>query len=72
MFYNNNQGNRDVDEVVLDMEGGPFQEYFFISVPVDANGKSRQFVYVHEDSTKQFPMFLGAEVSAMSLTQIDR
>jgi hypothetical protein len=28
------QDVRDVDEVVLTMEGGPYQEYFYIQIPV--------------------------------------
>ncbi len=46
----------------MDMEGGPFQEFFYVSIPMDSTDKTRQFVYVHEDHTKQFPMFLGSEV----------
>ena len=50
---------RDADEVVLSMEGGPYQEYFYICLPTGGgNGGGsgatatttgvRRFVYVHE------------------------
>ena len=42
--------DRDADEVVLTMEGGPYQEYFYISIPVGTcdTPTMRRFVYVHE------------------------
>jgi len=51
--------------VVVSMEGGPFQEYFYISVPVgDSDStRKRRFVYVHADPTSRFPMHFGNEVS---------
>lgn len=38
----NTTDNRDVDEVVLTMEGGPYQEYFYIQLPIGSEGKSRR------------------------------
>ena len=38
----NTADNRDVDEVVLTMEGGPYQEYFYIQIPIGSEGKSRR------------------------------
>jgi hypothetical protein len=35
--------NRDVDDVVLTMEGGPYQEYFYIQIPIGSEGKSRRW-----------------------------
>ena len=48
--------NRDADEVVLTMEGGPYQEYFYIQIPmgdgsVGASSVVRRFVYVHGQVT---------------------
>lgn len=47
------QDGREVDEVVLTMEGGPYQEYFHIHIPVGQVATSererswgRRFVYV--------------------------
>lgn len=36
------EDNRDVDEVVLTMSGGPYQEYFYVQIPLGAEGKSRR------------------------------
>jgi hypothetical protein len=44
------------------MEGGPYQEFFYISIPVDDRGNNKRFVYVHEDNKKRFPMSIGNEV----------
>ena len=35
---------REVDEVVLTMEGGPYQEYFYIQIPIGKEGRSRRYV----------------------------
>ena len=36
------EDNRDVDEVVLTMSGGPYQEYFYVQIPLGTEGKSRR------------------------------
>ena len=41
-----------IDEVVLNMDGGPYQEYFFIELPVNAEGGYKRFVYVHADQVQ--------------------
>lgn len=51
-----------VDEVVLNMEGGPYQEYFYVELPVSPSVKKR-FVYVHDESSPRFQMYFGLEVS---------
>jgi hypothetical protein len=70
--------NRDVDEVVLTMEGGPYQEYFYVSVPVSM-GVWRRFVYVQDENmgganmrtggirTNKFPMQFGQSLAAHML-----
>jgi len=55
----------------MTMEGGPYQEYFYISIPItsdDPKPRSRRFVYVHESTDKQFPMFFGNEVLLFCLS----
>lgn len=59
----------------MNMDGGPYQEYFYIELPVsvsniESNGKDgiytvvrKRFVYVHEDTGERFPMQFGPEVS---------
>lgn len=60
--------SRSIDETVLTMEGGPYQEYFYIEVPataatLDAPAEYRRFVYVAaEESSAHFPMQFGIEV----------
>lgn len=49
------------------MEGGPYQEYFYIEVPATAATPSspalyRRFVYVAEERSPRFPMQFGIEV----------
>ncbi|RYG94362.1 hypothetical protein EON65_57615 [archaeon] len=52
-----------VEDQVLNMPGGPYQEYFYIEVPVD-KGARKRLVYVQEDeSSGGFPMQFGIEVS---------
>lgn len=45
--------DRGVDEVVVSMEGGPFQEYFYITVPtgqgLGPEAKSKRFLFVLEE-----------------------
>jgi len=45
--------DRSVDEVVVSMEGGPFQEYFYITVPIGqglgVEAKSKRFLFVLEE-----------------------
>lgn len=64
-----------VDDVVVHMEGGPYQEYFYIELPVGADSSDnssvvesvryRRFVYVHVDQASKFPMHFGVEVTAL-------
>ena len=65
---------KDADEFVLnDIEGGPYQEFFYISIPVDDAGAHRRFVYVHEsDKNHRFPMHFGLEVAANALNRPER
>ena len=57
-----------VDEVVLNMEGGPYQEYFYVELPVgvvDSLAMYRRFVYVKDEKdgvNSRFPMSFGLEV----------
>lgn len=78
--------DRGVDEVVVSMEGGPYQEYFYISLPVGAHGavsKNKRFVYVleeepipadagHGGKRYRFPMHFGNEVAAQVLGQPEK
>lgn len=66
------QDVRDVDEVVLTMEGGPYQEYFYIQIPVGEDGNVRRFVFVKEDLAKKFPMQFGTQVSAHIIQQPEK
>lgn len=68
------------------MEGGPYQEYFYIEIPVSSAtsnlntttdgsavsmGRHRRFVYVQEeDSNKRFPMQFGLEVSYTTIYNV--
>ena len=45
------------------MEGGPYQEYFYIEIPSGEGINRKRYVYVHEDSKLRFPMQFGVEVS---------
>lgn len=55
------QDARSIDEVVVTMDGGPYQEYFYIEIP--SQGTLKRFVYVHEVDSPRFPMQFGVEVS---------
>ena len=50
------------------MEGGPYQEYFYIEIPSEGVQKLRRFVYVHEVNSPRFPMQFGVEVSLTNTT----
>jgi len=77
------EDDRGVDEVVVSMEGGPYQEYFYCSVPSSMD-HSKRFVFVLEEEpipnnddnqTKKqhrFPMLLGNEIAALVLGQPDK
>lgn len=54
-----------VEQAVLSMEGGPYQEYFYIDLPA-AEGR-KQFVYVQEEGAHAFPMQFGIEVAVTVL-----
>jgi hypothetical protein len=60
------QDAQEVDQVVRTMEGGPYQEYFYITVPIGDGGRSRRFLYVHRPqeggNNKRFPMQFGTQV----------
>ena len=81
------EDDRGVDEVVVSMEGGPYQEYFYIAVPVSMNQPARRFVFVLEEEPLpasvinsgdgschqiRFPMMFGNEVAAQVLGQPER
>lgn len=68
----------EVDDVVVHMQGGPYQEYFYIELPVGSSTHSdseyvsssyKKFVYVHADQTTKFPMHFGVEVAAKILDE---
>ena len=65
---------KDADDFVLnDIEGGPYQEFFYMTIPTDDTGSKRRFVYVHEsDKSRRFPMHFGLEVAANALDRPDR
>lgn len=64
------------DYVLTKIEGGPYQEYFYIEIPVVVDNMIgfKRYVYVDRTDTegsssqrkKQFPMFLGNEVICVS------
>ena len=67
----------NLDEVVINMEGGPYQEYFYVEIPcsytvyrdhaVQQGVYFRRFLYVSSqttDSKQIFPMHLGNEIAA--------
>ncbi|KAJ1440810.1 CwfJ C-terminus 1-domain-containing protein-like protein [Ochromonadaceae sp. CCMP2298] len=68
------QDEQAIDEVVVSMEGGPYQEYFYIEIPTGEgdSAKHRRFVYVQEEADKKFPMQFGLEVAAEILGQPER
>jgi hypothetical protein len=68
------QDDQAIDEVVVSMEGGPYQEYFYIEIPTGDgdSAKHRRFVYVQEEADKKFPMQFGLEVAAEILGQPER
>jgi hypothetical protein len=51
------------------MEGGPYQEYFYIEIPqmggADGVHIKRRYVYVHEEGASGFPMQFGTEVRGL-------
>ena len=76
---------RSVDETVVSMEGGPYQEYFFASLPVGTEGLPRaykRFIFVLEEeplagstdgrSKHRFPMGFGNDLAAQVLGQPER
>ena len=69
----------------MTMEGGPFQEYFYIEIPVSVvpsgtvSGavtglatKTKRFVYVHDDPSFRFPMHFGVEVAALIIDKPEK
>lgn len=63
-------GDQAVEEAVLGMEGGPYQEYFYIEVPMGNNDQRRRFVTVHDESMAPFPMQFGTEVSMFKVVAL--
>ena len=64
------QDSSPVDEVVLLMEGGPYQEYFYIQIPCSSTGiKHRRFVCV---ATEKMHMNLGNFIAANVLGTPER
>lgn len=67
-----------VEEFVLSMEGGPYQEYFYVELPISINEsnnsiKYKRFVYVLEENTPvKFPMQFGIELVAEILGTPER
>ncbi len=58
--------DRSVEDVVLTMDGGPYQEYFYLEIPYDATNPAcrKRFIYVQDNEPKvKFPMFFGSEVT---------
>jgi hypothetical protein len=54
----------------LNMEGGPYQEYFYIEIPTSGVNK-RRFVYVQEEGNQNsFPMQFGTDVSCYLIYQV--
>jgi len=78
------QDEQSIDEVVVSMAGGPYQEYFYIEIPVSvsvsmdvssstvSSSRHRRFVYVQEEGVRKFPMQFGLEVAAEILGQPER
>ena len=75
-FHDISDSSQDIDEIVLSMEGGPYQEYFYISIPYgDTKGKhrlSKRYVYVHEENSRRFPFQFGNDVAAQILGCLER
>ena len=74
-FHEITAADQDIDTVVLTMPGGPYQEFFYISIPVLDDGKKevihRRFVYLHEEKSR-FQMSLGNEICANIIGQPER
>lgn len=74
-FHEITCAEQDIDTVVLTMPGGPYQEFFYISIPVLDDGKKdvvyRRFVYLHEEKSR-FQMSLGNEICANIIGQPER
>ena len=55
-----------VEEAVLTMDGGPYQEYFYVELPAGVKDDGSVFiskkVFVQEQDSSRFPMFFGNEV----------
>ena len=72
----------DVDEAVINMEGGPYQEYFYIKIPtlIGQSVVYRHFCYVPEEKleenasniTTKFPFQLGHEIAAEIMGDISK
>lgn len=69
---------QDLDKSLLSPDGNPYQEYFFIQVPVrDKIRRYRRFLYVPQvsgdaASLPRFPLSFGLEVAAEALGKPER
>lgn len=57
--------NESVESAVISMEGGPYQEFFYVELPVNKAQQpclKRRFVYVHSQNNPRFHMYFGNEV----------
>lgn len=59
-----------MEEALLHIENGIYQEYFYISIP--SSHGYRRFIYIHRDSHEQFPMYFGNELIAKMLTRPEK
>ena len=69
-------GDGVITLIVCYLIGGPYQEYFYIELPVfmdtkmEGASRFKRFVYVHEGNTSKFPMHFGVEVAAKVTDEI--
>lgn len=75
--------NEILDDVLVNMEGGPYQEYFYIEIPVENDEnevkneklyKKNKYLYVYSENQdnisidqRKFPMLFGSEVNLLLL-----
>lgn len=61
LHFHQVKDGQSVDDTVMNMEGGPFQEYFYVELPMSSGRRS--LVYVQENDSISFPMQFGNEVT---------
>ncbi len=54
------------------LPGGPFEEYFYLELPLSETTTKRRFVYVKNSKDKNFPMHFGLEVAANIIDRPER